>query len=188
MHTSQHTLLAALHAHLTIELLHTFAPHTASIPHCMSSQVWNEDDPDDVVLTMVARTGVNSTIGNMLRKALRPANYLSSSDSLVQVCLRALFLPFCCDHQVASRYHCNTSDAHHRLVPPLVCLFTSLLVQAGVIRTHVVQHACTRQILSDFQQPFVPPANYPCPLSAAQHCMLCMCVLETCQTSCWVFP
>ncbi len=34
---------------------------------------------------MVVRTGCNSTIGNMLRHAMRPANFLTATDSLVTV-------------------------------------------------------------------------------------------------------
>ena len=48
-------------------------------------QVWNDEDQDNEVLAMVVRTGCNSTIGSMLRHAMRPASYLSSTDSLVTV-------------------------------------------------------------------------------------------------------
>ena len=47
--------------------------------------MWNDEDQADEVLAMVVRTGCNSTIGNMLRHALRPSNFLSATDSLVRV-------------------------------------------------------------------------------------------------------
>lgn len=47
-------------------------------------QVWNDEDPDDEVLAMVVRTGCNSTIGNMMRRAIRPSHFLSATDSLVK--------------------------------------------------------------------------------------------------------
>ena len=49
------------------------------------TQLWNDEDPNDEVLAMVVRTGCNSTIGNMLRHAMRPANFLTATDSLVTV-------------------------------------------------------------------------------------------------------
>ena len=50
----------------------------------MAWQVWNDEDQDDEVLAMVVRTGCNSTIGNMLRRAIRPSRFLSASDSLIK--------------------------------------------------------------------------------------------------------
>ena len=47
-------------------------------------QVWNDEDQDDEVLAMVVRTGCNSTIGNMLRRAMRPSHFLSATDSLIK--------------------------------------------------------------------------------------------------------
>lgn len=54
------------------------------VRHGLTLQVWNDEDPDDEVLAMVVRTGCNSTIGNMLRRAMRPSHFLSATDSLVK--------------------------------------------------------------------------------------------------------
>ncbi len=56
-----------------------------SVKHSVCIQLWNDEDPNDEVLAMVVRTGCNSTIGNMLRHAMRPANFLTATDSLVTV-------------------------------------------------------------------------------------------------------
>ena len=62
-------------------------------------QVWNDEDPDDEVLAMVVRTGCNSTIGNMLRRAVRPSHFLSATDSLVKascvllICTPQAYMP-----------------------------------------------------------------------------------------------
>ena len=53
--------------------------------HAPCWQVWNDEDQDDEVLAMVVRTGCNSTIGNMLRQAVRPSSFLSAADTLVTV-------------------------------------------------------------------------------------------------------
>ena len=36
-------------------------------------QVWNEEDAEDEVLAMVARTGLRTTVGNLLRQVVSPA-------------------------------------------------------------------------------------------------------------------
>lgn len=59
----------------------------------LTLQVWNDEDPDDEVLAMVVRTGCNSTIGNMLRRAMRPSHFLSATDSLVKASRALSFAP-----------------------------------------------------------------------------------------------
>ena len=56
----------------------------------MVLQVWDDEDQDDEVLAMVVRTGCNSTIGNMLRRAIRPSRFLSARDSLIKASCLAL--------------------------------------------------------------------------------------------------
>lgn len=51
----------------------------------LTEQLWNDEDQDDEVLAMVVRTGCNSTIGDMLRRAIKPARFLSATDSLIKV-------------------------------------------------------------------------------------------------------
>ena len=140
--------------------------------------MWNEDDPDDVVLAMVARTGVNSTIGNMLRKALRPASYLSVSDSLVQVCLcaSAICSLSSCRQDVSATIFC----AQNRRVSLLVCYSAdSLLLSVGYITLGKVQ--------TDIISPLFSEHAIRALLCAAQHFSLCMCVAELCQMVYWVF-
>ena len=42
-----------------------------TVKHC-TVQVWNDGNSEDEVLAMVARTGLRSTMGNMLRQATNP--------------------------------------------------------------------------------------------------------------------
>ena len=37
-------------------------------------QVWNEEDAEDEVLAMVARTGLRTTVGNLLRQVMSPVH------------------------------------------------------------------------------------------------------------------
>ena len=37
-------------------------------------QVWNEDNADEEVLAMVVRTGLRTTMGDMLRQVMAPVN------------------------------------------------------------------------------------------------------------------
>ncbi|KAL0030094.1 hypothetical protein WJX79_006699 [Trebouxia sp. C0005] len=43
-------------------------------------QVWNAQDPQEEVLVMVVRTGLNTTMGNMVRELLAPTKHATKSD------------------------------------------------------------------------------------------------------------
>ena len=40
----------------------------------MMPQVWNEEDAEDDVLGMVVRTGLRTTVGNLLRQVMCPVH------------------------------------------------------------------------------------------------------------------
>ena len=50
-------------------------------------QVWNADDPGEEVLAMVVRTGLNTTMGDMVRQILSPAFAPAQKHPFVQVTL-----------------------------------------------------------------------------------------------------
>ena len=50
-------------------------------------QVWNAEDPGEEVLAMVVRTGLNTTMGDMVRQILSPAFAPAERHPFVQVTL-----------------------------------------------------------------------------------------------------
>lgn len=50
-------------------------------------QVWNAEDPEEEVLAMVVRTGLNTTMGNMVRQTLSPAFAPAEKHPFIQVTL-----------------------------------------------------------------------------------------------------
>lgn len=50
-------------------------------------QVWNAEDPEEEVLAMVVRTGLNTTMGDMVRQILSPAFAPGEKHPFIQVTL-----------------------------------------------------------------------------------------------------
>ena len=54
---------------------------------CVRYQVWNEEDAEDEVLAMVVRTGLRTTVGNLMREVMSPAHAATlRKDIFVIVC------------------------------------------------------------------------------------------------------
>ena len=49
--------------------------------------MWNEDNADEEVLAMVVRTGLHTTMGEMLRHVFAPVNEITAMDPFCKVCL-----------------------------------------------------------------------------------------------------
>ncbi|KAL0045371.1 hypothetical protein WJX82_005179 [Trebouxia sp. C0006] len=80
--------------------------HPDNHPNCtihggtFVKQVWNEEDSEDEVLAMVVRTGLRSTMGNMLREVTSPLHQEPRHTDtfltdLYTFCGFALFLQIC---------------------------------------------------------------------------------------------
>ena len=48
-------------------------------------QVWNPDSPEDEVLVMVCRTGLRTTIGEMVRELIAPSKVMQEKDPFMLV-------------------------------------------------------------------------------------------------------
>ena len=48
-------------------------------------QVWNPDSPEDEVLVMVCRTGLRTTIGEMIRELIAPSRVIKQKNAFVPV-------------------------------------------------------------------------------------------------------
>ena len=55
-------------------------------------QVWNAGDQEEEVLAMVVRTGLNTTMGNMVRQILAPAFAPAEQHPFIQVTLPDKFV------------------------------------------------------------------------------------------------
>ena len=53
---------------------------------CHVVQVWNPDSPEDEVLAMVCRTGLNTLMGAMVKDLLAPLRLCHEKDPLLPVC------------------------------------------------------------------------------------------------------
>ena len=53
-------------------------------------QVWNPDNPDDEVLAMVCRTGLNTVMGVMIKELLAPIRQYKEKDPLLPVSCASL--------------------------------------------------------------------------------------------------
>ena len=51
---------------------HHLHRHVLGNGQCICGQVWNEEEADEEVLAMVARTGLRTTVGTLLRQVLNP--------------------------------------------------------------------------------------------------------------------
>lgn len=61
------------------------------------SQVWNEEDAEDEVLAMVARTGLRTTVGNLLRQVMCPVHAVEPrKDTFVTVSVFHISKHFLC--------------------------------------------------------------------------------------------
>ena len=58
---------------------------------CATLQVWNPDFPENEVLVMVCRTGMNTTMGTMIRELVAPSKVYEEKDPFMSVCLQAFF-------------------------------------------------------------------------------------------------
>ena len=59
--------------HPSLLLLSCDLPSPLRVRAC-NVQVWNEEDGEDEVLAMVARTGLRTTVGNLLRQVMSPVH------------------------------------------------------------------------------------------------------------------
>ena len=48
-------------------------------------QVWNAVDPEDEVLAMVCRTGLNTQVGGMVRELATPSKLVHQKDPFIRV-------------------------------------------------------------------------------------------------------
>ena len=55
----------------------------------MTLQVWCPDRPEDEVLVMVCRTGMNTTMGGMIRELIAPSTVHKEKDPFLPVRLKA---------------------------------------------------------------------------------------------------
>lgn len=55
-------------------------------------QVWNADDPEDEVLAMVVRTGLNTCMGSMVRQMIAPTRLQKEATPFVAVTCAAMHL------------------------------------------------------------------------------------------------
>ena len=50
-----------------------------------AGQVWNAVDPEDEVLAMVCRTGLNTQVGGMVRELANPSKLVHQKDPFIRV-------------------------------------------------------------------------------------------------------
>lgn len=71
IHVLRQSILLSL-ASCTCWVCITYTGMCSVMDTCVCGQVWNEEDADEEVLAMVARTGLRTTVGALLRQVLNP--------------------------------------------------------------------------------------------------------------------
>ena len=72
-------------------------------------QVWNPDSPEDEVLAMVCRTGLNTVMGAMVKELLAPLRLHHEKNPLLPVCcLRACYCTLASVQFCIPAFQCNT--------------------------------------------------------------------------------
>lgn len=62
---------------------------------CGPDQVWDAVDPEDEVLAMVCRTGLNTQMGNMVRQLASPSQLAQQEDPFIKVSPMSFLLKTC---------------------------------------------------------------------------------------------
>ena len=128
-----------------------------------AEQVWNAVDPEDEVLAMVCRTGLNTQVGSMVRQLATPSKLANQKDPFIRVSPPLPPLP------IADSFSFAKSTSSPSSQPPcniaaLTCLAP---LQAGPQRipicTSVKPTSCCLISILNPSRPSLRHAALPCP-------------------------